>query len=61
MKKEARIIEWLENFSVSNSNDISFDLYKNFADSKESLKKYWNAFSDFYYISCAPFDNSIEE
>jgi hypothetical protein len=56
-----RKIEWLESFTRNKSSDISFDLYKNFADSEESLRKYWNAFSDFYYISCAPFDNSIEQ
>ena len=61
MEKETKIIEWLEKFSVKNSNDISFDLYKNFADSEESLRKYWESFSDFYYISCAPFDKSIEQ
>lgn len=51
----------MENFSERNSNDISFDLYKNFANSEESLKKYWDAFSGFYYISCAPFNESIEQ
>ena len=61
MEKKMRTIEWLEKFSVRNSNDISFDLYKNFTDSDESLKKYWDAFSDFYYISCAPFDKSIDQ
>lgn len=60
MEKETRKIEWLEDFSVKNSNDISFDLYKNFADSEESLRKYWEAFSDFYYISCTPFKNDME-
>lgn len=60
MEKNTREIEWLEDFSVENSNDISFDLYKNFADSEESLRKYWDAFSDFYYISCTPFKNDME-
>ena len=55
-----RKIEWLESFNMDTSNDISFDLYKNFADSKESLRKYWEAFSDFYYISCTPFKNDME-
>ena len=54
-------MEWLKNFKMENSNDISFDLYKNFADSEESLRKFWNTFSDFYYISCSPFDESIEK
>lgn len=45
-------IEWLENFTPKNSSDITFDMYKNFADSEESLRRYWDAFSDFYYISC---------
>ena len=54
-------MEWLENFKNENSNDISFDLYKNFADSEENLKKFWDTFSDFYYISCAPFHESIEK
>ena len=58
---EERKIEWLETFTRNVSNDISFDLYKNFADSEETLRKYWEAFSDFYYISCVPFDKSIEE
>ena len=58
--EKIRVIEWLEDFSVKNSNDISFDLYKNFTDSEESLKKYWDAFSDFYYISCTPFKNDME-
>ena len=61
MEKETRKIEWLENFTREESNDISFDLYKNFASSEESLKKYWEAFSDFYYISCLPFDDSIDQ
>lgn len=52
--------EWLDAFRIENSSDISFDLYKNFADSEENLRKYWDAFSDFYYISCPPFDQSIE-
>ena len=62
MKKniEERKIEWLESFNTNTTNDISFDLYKNFADSKENLRKYWEAFSDFYYISCAPFDETID-
>lgn len=55
--------EWnlLGEFSRSNSNDISFDLYKNFVDSEENFRKFWEAFSDFYYISCPPFENSIEQ
>ena len=63
MKKniEERKIEWLELFNTNTTNDISFDLYKNFADSKENLRKYWEAFSDFYYISCVPFDKSINQ
>lgn len=60
MEKETRVIEWLENFSEKNCNDISFDLYKNFTDSEESLRKYWEAFSDFYYISCTPFKNDLK-
>ena len=58
---EEKKIEWLESFTRNTSNDISFDLYKNFAESRESLRKYWEAFSDFYYISCAPFDKSINQ
>ena len=58
---EKRKIEWLESFTRDRSNDISFDLYKNFTDSEENLKKYWEAFSDFYYISCAPFDETIDQ
>lgn len=54
-------IEWLESFKRENSNDISFDLYKNFADSEESLKKFWEAFSELYYISCPPFEKSIAQ
>lgn len=54
-------IEWLESFKRENSNDISFDLYKNFADSEESLKKFWEAFSELYYISCPPFEKNIEQ
>ncbi len=63
MKKniEERKIEWLESFSRNTSNDISFDIYKNFTESEENLKKYWEAFSDFYYISCPPFDKCIEK
>ena len=52
---------WLDAFKIENSNDISFDLYKDFADSEETLRKYWELFSDFYYISCHPFDESIEK
>ena len=58
---EERKIEWLESFNRNTTNDISFDLYKNFTDSEENLRKYWEAFSDFYYISCAPFDKSIDQ
>ena len=60
-KFENKSMEWLEFFKRENSNDISFDLYKNFADSEENLRKYWEVFSDFYYISCAPFNKSIEK
>ena len=52
-KDDSKIeIEWLEDFSVENSNDISFDLYKNFADSEESLKKILRSFFRFllYYL-----------
>ena len=58
---ENREIEWLKSFRISDSNDISFDLYKNFSESEESLKNFWETFSDFYYISCAPFKKSIEQ
>lgn len=55
MEKETRVIEWLENFSVKNCNDVpsitAYELCKNFSNSKENVKKYWEAFSDFYYIS----------
>ena len=63
MKKniEERKIEWLESFTRNTSNDISFDLYKNLVNSEENIKKYWEAFSEFYYISCAPFDKNINE
>jgi hypothetical protein len=37
---EERKIERLGSFTREASNDISFDLYKNFADSDENLKKY---------------------
>ena len=66
MEKETRKIEWLEDFSVRNSNDISpnttYELYENFSNSKESLKKYWEAFSDFYYISyLVPYEVTEED
>lgn len=63
MKKhfEREKIEWLETFSRNTSNDISFDIYKDFADTEENIKKYWDAFSDFYYISCPPFKEYIEK
>ena len=58
---EERKIEGLESFNEGNSNDISFDLYKNFTNSEEDFRRYWEAFSDFYYITCVPFDKNIEE
>jgi len=63
MKKyiDTKNIEWLEGFSKITSSDVSFDLYKNFTDSEENLRIFWEAFSDFYYISCNPFDKSIDE
>lgn len=60
MSIKERKIEGLELFSAKNSNDISFDLYRNFMNSEESLRRYWEAFSDFYYISCSPFNKSID-
>ena len=59
--KENTIPEWLANFKKEDSSDISFDLYRNFSDSEDSLKKYWEMFSDFYYISCSPFGGNIEK
>ena len=59
--KENTIPEWLINFKRENSSDISFDLYRNFSNSDDGLKKYWEMFSDFYYISCYPFDGNIEK
>lgn len=59
--KENTIPEWLINFKREDSSDISFDLYRNFSNSDDSLKKYWEMFSDFYYISCYPFDGNIEK
>lgn len=66
MEKETRAIEWLENFSVENSNDIpsntAYELCKNFSNSKENLRKYWEAFSDFYYISyLVPYEETEED
>ena len=66
MEKETRVIEWLENFSVENSNDITsntaYELCKNFSNSKENLRKYWEAFSDFYYISyLVPYEETEED
>ena len=66
MEKETRKIEWLEDFSVRNSNDISpnttYELYENFSNSKESLRKYWEVFSDFYYISyLVPYEVTEED
>jgi len=40
MEKELNKLEELENFTPKNSSDITFDMYKNFADSEESLKRY---------------------
>ena len=54
-------VDWLKNFNVGNSNDISFDLYSTFANSQEEFEKFWNMFSDFYYISCYPFEDKIEQ
>ena len=51
MVKEINKLGELGDFTPENSSDITFDMYKNFADSEESLRKYWDAFSDFYYIS----------
>ena len=59
--KENLIPEWLINFKREDSSDISFDLYRNFSNSEDGLKKYWEMFSDFYYISCYPFDGNIEK
>ena len=52
MEKEVNKLGELGDFTPENSSDITFDMYKNFADSEESLRRYWDAFSDFYYISC---------
>jgi hypothetical protein len=37
---EERKIEGLESFNEGNSNDISFDLYKNFTNSEEDFRRY---------------------
>ena len=58
---EERKIEDLKSFNEENSNYISFDLYKNFINSELNFEKFWEGFSDFYYIICAPFDKSIAQ
>ena len=62
---EQKRIEWLESFNKETSNDISsntsYELAKSLDGTKENLRKFWETFSDFYYISCAPFDKSIDQ
>lgn len=59
--KKIEDIDWLKNFHGENSYDISFDLYRTFTNSEEEIKKFWDKFSDFYYISCPPFEKSIDQ
>lgn len=54
-------INWLENFSRNNTEDISFNLYNSLMNSEEELKTFWDMFSDFYYISCSPFKDSTDK
>ena len=51
--------EWLESFAKDTISDITFNLYRTFS-SDEEIHEFWNKFSDFYHISCSPFDETIE-
>ena len=57
---EERKIEWLESFNKKTYHDNSFDLYEVLSNSDENLRKYWELISEFYYISCLPFDKFIK-
>lgn len=57
--KKLEDLDWLKNFSEENSYDFSFDLFKTFSNSKEEIEKFWDMFSDFYYITCPAFTETI--
>ncbi len=59
--KKLEDTDWLKNFDKEDSYDLSFDLYNTFANSEEELKKFWDMFSDFYYISCPAFKETIDQ
>lgn len=59
--KRREDIDWLKSFHWENSYDRSFDLYNTFTNSEEELKKFWDMFSDFYYISCPAFKETIDQ
>lgn len=52
--------EWLEGFDYSLSSDITFNLY-NTLTYDEQIREFWDKCSDFYHISCFPFDWALEQ
>ena len=52
--------EWLEEFNHKLSSDITFNLYNNLS-SDESIRAFWDKCSDFYHLSCFPFDGELEK
>lgn len=52
--------EWLESFSHENTSDMTFSLY-NTLSSDEDIEAFWNKCSDFYHLSCFPFDDDLDQ
>ncbi len=58
MEKELDKFDELKDFNSGNSNDVSYDIFKNFLNFDEELKEYGKRFSVFYYIPCyVPYDD----
>ena len=56
LEKGFKILDW---FSLENSNNLSFQIYDWLVSDENIIERFWDSFSDFYYISCSPY--KIEE
>ena len=61
--KKTDKVDWFTSFKREDSYDASFDmhLYETLTNSEEEIKKFWNKFSELYYISCSPYEDSIDQ
>ena len=56
LEKGFKNLDW---FSLENSNNLSFQIYDWLVSDENIIERFWDSFSDFYYISCSPY--KIEE